>query len=109
MDRVRAAAVLVHLRADVEPFGVRSNGDENASARQSTLRPPSAGRPSSQYAVPSSSHGWLRRTLLVANAAAVIGDDHEPMGDAHVAHRERRPTTTRVTFRSPPFVLATSR
>jgi hypothetical protein len=46
VDGERAAAVLVHLRADVVAVVDDVDGDANASARIRAVRPPSSGRPS---------------------------------------------------------------
>src|SRR5688500_16393329 len=60
--------------------GVSSVILPSGSRRTSARRPPSDGRPSSQYRSSPSSHGSPRRIVLPTTSSTVIGERHEPNG-----------------------------
>ena len=79
MDGEGAAAVLVHRRPDVE-VGRDTLDRIERTDRRSARRcgHPRQGRPSDQYATPSSNQVCPIRRSFAASIAALIGEDHAP-------------------------------
>ena len=61
-----------------KPAGVMSTGEDQASPRTTTWRPPSEGRDSSHHTEPSSIHGSDSPTPAVVSMRASIGEGHVP-------------------------------